>query len=241
MTCKSILRPDWALPDNVGAAVTTRQFGNLAVHVNDDPAKVILNRRRLVRALNLSINPQYLTQQHTNHVSRWPTIDVPSDAIVSDARMTAHDSCCAVLTADCLPILISSLDGQEIAGVHAGWRGLAAGVLINSIKAMSTPAHELTLWVGPAICAQCFEVGDDVRQAFQQQFTPAQIQAAFHPYSGKWLADLPLLAEFQAQDLGVAKVTQSGLCTYCNHKTFYSYRRNRDAGRLASIIWRKST
>jgi len=234
MTYKNILVPDWSLPANVGAAVTLRSFGNVAAHVGDDPALVIRRRRQLARQLKLPVVPQFLQQQHTNQVSIWPNIQTPSDAIVANSVAS-----CAVLTADCLPVLITSHSGDCIAAAHAGWRGLERGVLSNTISRIPVAANQLTAWIGPAICRCCFQVGDDVKQAFAKSFPQQTIEASFSADGDRWLADLPLLAEFQLRELGVAQVTQSHLCSYCQPREFFSYRRHQDTGRFASIIWRK--
>ncbi|MGM0526473.1 MAG: peptidoglycan editing factor PgeF [Pseudomonadota bacterium] len=235
MTYKNILVPEWSLPSNVGAAVTLRAFGNVATHVGDDPALVIRRRRQLARQLELPVVPQFLQQQHTNQVSIWPNIQTPSDAIVADSVVS-----CAVLTADCLPVLISSYNGDCIAAAHAGWRGLERGILTNTIRQMPVATNQLTAWIGPAICRRCFQVGDEVRQAFAKSFPQGAIEAAFTADGDRWLADLPLLAEFQLRALGVAAVNQSHLCSYCQDQDFFSYRKHQDTGRFASIIWRKN-
>ncbi|MGM0481692.1 MAG: peptidoglycan editing factor PgeF [Pseudomonadota bacterium] len=235
MTCKNILTPDWSLPKNVAAACTLRSFGNLATHVGDDPGEVILRRRRLIRQLQLPTVPRYLNQQHTDKVSIWPGIKQPSDALVANQPVAA-----VVLTADCLPLLLCSKDGQKIAAAHAGWRGLAAGILGQTIKALRVDAKQLQLWIGPAICQRCYQVGDEVRQAFLKSFDAASVNRAFSADQHRWLVDLPRLAEIQARGFGVTSITQSGLCTACQQQRFYSYRKNQDIGRFASIIWRKS-
>lgn len=233
---KRILQPDWALPDNVGAAFTTRQFGNVAAHVNDDPAGVVVRRRRLIRELAIARPVAYLAQQHTRIVSTWPVIQTPSDGIIADQPGAA----CAVLTADCLPLLLCSRDGQQIAAVHAGWRGLASGILSRAVAQMPTSPAQLMLWIGPAICQNCFQVGDDVRDSFLTALGDVAVNRHFSADQDRWRADLPGLAEHQARVLGIASITQSGLCTSCRSDQFYSYRRHKDSGRFASIIWRKS-
>lgn len=234
----SIITPDWLLPDNVGVAITTRAWGNLAAHVGDDPAQVLLRRRRLHRQLQLSVAINFLTQQHTAAVSKYPTIQRPSDGVYAN-RIAS----CAVLTADCLPLLICSEDGQQIAAVHAGWRGLAAGILTHAIRQFSAPPESLRLFIGPAICQRCFEVGADVVDAFSalgkvaaDHFTEG---AAADDGSPRWLCDLAGLAQQQAQLAGINHLQQSGQCTACSTDSFYSHRKCKDKGRFASIIWRK--
>lgn len=240
MTSRLIYHPDWPLPANVGAAVTTRAAGNLASHVGDEPALVVLRRRRLQRQLGLQQPIRWLSQQHTATVSTWPKLIVPSDALVA----TNVGVACAVLTADCLPLLLTSADGQVVAAAHAGWRGLAQGVLENTMAAMPVPAKQLMLWVGPAICQSCFQVGDDVRQAFNNRFPRDCIEQCFRRCSldpTKWRLNLPQLATYQAQQLGIGRenITLSNACTACDADHWFSHRRRQEAARTASIIWRK--
>lgn len=234
----SIITPEWLLPDNVGVAITTRAWGNLAAHVGDEPAQVLLRRRRLHRQLQLPVAINFLTQQHTATVSKYPVIQRPSDGVYADEMAS-----CAVLTADCLPLLICSEDGQQIAAVHAGWRGLAAGILTHAIRQFNTPLENLRLFIGPAICQRCFEVGADVVRAFSvlskmtaEHFTET---LAANDGSPRWLCDLAGLAQQQAQLAGINHVQQSGQCPACSTDLFYSYRKCKDKGRFASIIWRK--
>ena len=231
----SILRPDWCLPDNVEAAISTRQSGNLASHVGDDPAAVVLRRRQLQSHLKQPAAVNFLTQQHSAAVSTYPAISRPSDAVVA-----SQVASCAVLTADCLPILLCSADGQHIGAVHAGWRGLANGILPQAIAALPTPAAELSAYIGPAICQQCFEVGQEVRDDFVEAMGEVNIAPYFNVTADRWHADLSGLAESQARRMGVSEVIKSQLCSSCNSEMLYSHRRNKDAARFASIIWRKT-
>ncbi|WP_404398559.1 peptidoglycan editing factor PgeF [Idiomarina loihiensis] len=227
-----IIVPDWELPPNVHAAVTTRGFGNLAVHVGDDPAAVLLRRRLLQRSLKLPTAVTWLQQQHTNGVLRWPFKSAVADAAYSDLPQ----SVCAVLTADCLPVLCCSDDGNEIAAVHAGWRGLACGVLQNALASFKTPAANIRIWIGPSIGASAFEVGDDVREAFVAR--DSSNAEHFLSHSGKWLADLASIAADQCSRSGVMDITKSGECTVGNNTNWYSWREEKAAARFASIIWR---
>lgn len=229
---EAILTPDWELPPNVHAAVTTREFGNLAVHVGDDPAAVLLRRRQLQRSLKLPTAVTWLQQQHTNRVLRWPFKSAVADAVYSDLPQ----SVCAVLTADCLPILCCSDDGKEIAAVHAGWRGLADGVLQNALANFKTPAANIRIWIGPSIGASAFEVGDDVRDAF---VTRCSFHAKyFLSHADKWLADLASIAEAECLRAGLNNITKSDECTVGNNTSWYSWRKEKAAARFASIIWR---
>ena len=229
---EGILTPDWELPFNVHAAVTTREFGNLAVHVGDDPAAVLLRRRQLQRSLRLPTAVTWLQQQHTNKVLSWPFKSAVADAAYS----SSPQSVCAVLTADCLPILCCSDDGKEIAAVHAGWRGLADGVLQNALASFKAPAANIRIWIGPSIGASAFEVGDDVRDAFVAR--DSSNAEYFLSHSGKWLADLTSIAEAECLRTGVKNITQSAECTVRNNTSWYSWRKEKAAARFASIIWR---
>ena len=227
-----IFTPDWGLPPNVHAAVTTRAFGNLAVHVGDDPAAVLLRRRQLQRELKLPRAVTWLQQQHTNTVLRWPFQSSVADAAYSDTP----NSVCAVLTADCLPILCCSDDGEEIAAVHAGWRGLADGILQKALASFETPATRIRVWIGPSIGASVFEVGNDVRDAFVTRYSSNA--EYFLAYSGKWLADLASIAADECSRAGVKNITKSDECTVHNNTNWYSWRKEKAAARFASIIWR---
>lgn len=224
--------PDWALPPGVHAAVTNRAFGNLAVHVGDDPAAVILRRRKLQRSLELPRAIIWLQQQHTNDVLRWPFTSSIADA----AYASEAGSICAVLTADCLPILCCSDDGKEIAAVHAGWRGLANGVLKNALANFKTAPANIRIWIGPSIGAQAFEVGDDVRQNFIACH-PSNAEH-FIPRDDRWLADLASIAADECDRMGVHQVINSNECTVVNNASWYSWRGESAAARFASIIWR---
>ncbi|MCK7459253.1 peptidoglycan editing factor PgeF [Idiomarina aminovorans] len=229
---EGIVFPDWKLPSNVHAAVTTRAFGNLAAHVGDDPAAVILRRRQLQRELELPEAVTWLQQKHTNNVLQWPFKSAVADAAYSDSS----NSVCAVLTADCLPILCCSDDGKEIAAVHAGWRGLAGGVLQHALSHFQTAAADIRVWIGPAIGAPSFDVGNDVREAFVA--CHASNVEHFTSLSDKWLADLSSIAVDDCLRAGVKNITRSEECTARNNINWYSWRKEKAAARFASIIWR---
>jgi polyphenol oxidase len=247
---------DWQLPDRVRAFVTTRVGGyslgpwsgfNLGTHVGDDPQAVAANRALLQAALaretgNAATNLQWLQQVHGTlvHTASLASPGIPeADAIYCcDAGLA-----CGVLTADCLPVLFCSQDGSEIAVAHAGWRGLAAGVLEHTLAAFTTVPAEILCWLGPAIGPCHFEVGEDVRQAFLQQVGPHQhraIAAAFSPTAvpDKLLADLYQLARLRLQTAGVKRISGEPDCTMCDSKRWYSYRREPVTGRFATLIMR---
>lgn len=234
--------PDWPAPGNVHACVTTRAGGastgpwqglNLATHVGDDPAHVALNRAWL-RA-RLPADPLWLEQVHGTDcvVAESARAGCTADASVSFEPWQI----CAVLTADCLPVLFCTLDGQRVGAAHAGWRGLLAGVLENTVRAMQAPPDQIMAWFGPAIGAQAFEVGNEVRAAFLAHDTACA--AAFVAHGDKWLADIYALARLRLQDMGLLSVYGGGLCTVSDAERFYSYRRDGATGRMASLIWRE--
>lgn len=226
------LLPDWSAPANVRALVTTRAFGNLADHVGDEKSAVATRRAALRE--RLPAEPLWLTQVHGTRCVPAETAPAGSEA---DAAWAGSPRCvCAVLTADCLPILFCDEAGTKVAAAHAGWRGLAAGVVESTVAAMAIAPERLMAWLGPAIGPSAFEVGDDVRAAFVT--ADAATQAAFvaRP-NGKWLCDLYALARRRLANSGVTRVFGGGRCTFTETELFYSYRRERETGRMASLVW----
>ena len=233
--------PDWPAPARVSALVTTRAGGvsmapyaglNLGDHVGDDPARVARNRA-ILRA-SLPAEPVWLRQVHGIAVLDADSGVAASEADASVARQTG--SVCAVLTADCLPVLFCDRDGSVVAAAHAGWRGLLGGMLEATVAAMQLPPDRIMAWLGPAIGAQAFEVGAEVRDAFVN--AQAQAGAAFAARMGnKWLADIYALARLRLQRIGVDQVYGGGACTYSEAERFYSYRREGATGRMASLVW----
>lgn len=235
--------PDWPAPPCVRALQTTRAGGvsvgtyaslNLGGHVGDDPVAVAQNRA-LLRA-KLPAEPVWLKQVHSNNVADADrTLGVPyADASVARQAGTV----CAVMTADCLPVLLCDEAGTVVGAAHAGWRGLAGGVVEATVKAMKVEPERLLVWLGPAIGPAAFEVGEEVRQAFMAHDT--QAEKAFVPNPAnpqKWLADIFLLARQRLALLGVTRVYGGGLCTYSDAERFYSYRRDQATGRMATLIW----
>ena len=233
--------PDWPAPASVRALITTRVGGvsrgphatmNLAAHVNDDPAAVAENRR-LLRA-HLPAEPLWLSQVHG---VKAVCAEECAAGIEADASFTHQPGkVCAVLTADCLPVLLCDEGGTVVGAAHAGWRGLAAGVIEAAVRAMNAPPEKLLAFLGPAIGPQAFEVGAEVREAFVP--LSADAAAAFAARdNGKWLADLYLLARQRLNALGVARVFGGGWCTFTEAERFYSFRRERVTGRTASLVW----
>jgi YfiH family protein len=262
------LIPDWPAPANVHAVMTTRSGGishapfnsfNPATHVGDDPASVLENRRLLRQWL--PAEPLWLNQVHgvavvgcgepANRIgsidavrsSPHPTECSPDSPPEADASVAFQpNQVRAVLTADCLPVLFCNEAGTVVAAAHAGWRGLAAGVLEETVRAMQVPPETILVWLGAAIGPNAFEVGEEVRENFIAQHTMAGI--AFRPSlpgtldgaPRKWLADIYALARIRLANVGVERVYGGGLCTF-NDAQFFSYRRELRTGRMASLIW----
>jgi YfiH family protein len=237
------LTPDWPAPEQVRALITTRRGGvsqgvyadlNLAGHVGDDPRAVEENRQRLVVAGGLPDVPFWLNQVHGCEVvdaqKRAPGCHADGVYANRPGRV------CAVLTADCLPLLLTAQTGREVCAVHAGWRGLSQGVIEQAVTRFKSPIHCLMVWMGPAIGASAFEVGDEVRQAFMSQ-NQEDARAFRSSRPGHWWADLYHLARLRLNRLGVGFVGGGGDCTATDRERFYSYRRDGVTGRMASLIW----
>lgn len=231
--------PDWPAPPHVKSLMTTRENGvsrapwhsfNLGDHVGDDMAHVAANRARLRQ--QLPSEPSWLKQIHSANV-----VETGAGVPEADASYTRQaGSVSVVLTADCLPVLFCDRAGSVVAAAHAGWRGLADGVLEATVAAMQVPSGEVLAWMGAAIGPQAFEVGDEVRQAFVAQH-PAAAAAFLRHASGKWLADIYQLARIRLNHVGVQAVYGGGRCTYTETDSFFSYRRDGVTGRMASLIW----
>ncbi len=240
-----MITPTWTAPDTIGALSTTRENGvskapfnsfNVGFHVGDDEQAVQANRTALTRQLP---NPAvWLNQVHS------------ADVVVVDERVDIHSVSSAdalytrlkqqplaIMTADCLPVLLCSTSGDEVAAVHGGWRGLAKGILANTLSKFKAEPADIIAWFGPAIGALQFEVGQDVKDCFCDQ---NQIhQHAFTAQGEKYLADIYLLAKLQLSQLGVVSIYGAEYCTYSQPSLFFSYRRDGQTGRMASLIWRK--
>lgn len=233
--------PDWPVPARIQALVTTRNGGfstgpyaslNLGMRVNDDPALVERNRARLSRCLPEA--PRWLTQVHGNRVVDAGRLQAPVEA--DAATSCVANAVCAVMIADCMPVLLANRAGTVVGAAHAGWRGLAAGVIENTVHAMAVAPADLVAWLGPAIGPAAFEVGADVRDAFLAQDAGAASAFADHK-PGKWLADLFTLARRRLRAIGVDDVHGGGLCTFSDPQRFFSHRRDGVTGRMAALIW----
>ena len=237
----NILIPEWPAPKNVKALQTTRLGGvsgapydslNLGDHVGDAPLAV--ERNRMLLEPLLPSEPVWLKQVHGVAVADaaqatcWPE---------ADACISAHPGAvCVVMTADCLPVLLCDQKGSVVGAAHAGWRGLCDGVIEQTVQAMKVPPATLMAWLGPAIGAQAFEVGDEVRAAFVAR-QPDAVAAFVQGAPGKWLADIYQLAHLRLNALGITRIYGGRLCTYTDRARFFSYRRDGVTGRMGTFIW----
>ena len=237
----NILIPEWPAPKNVKALQTTRLGGvsgapydslNLGDHVGDAPLAV--ERNRMLLNTLLPSEPVWLKQVHGVAVADaaqatcWPE---------ADACVSAHPGAvCVVMTADCLPVLLCDQKGSVVGAAHAGWRGLCDGVIEQTVQAMKVPPATLMAWLGPAIGAQAFEVGDEVRAAFVAR-QPDAVAAFVQGAPGKWLADIYQLAHLRLNALGITRIYGGRLCTYTDRARFFSYRRDGVTGRMGTFIW----
>lgn len=240
----SLIEPDWPAPDNVRAFQTTRVGGvsrppfdsfNLAQNTGDDPGSVASNRARLITTLGLPEMPRWLAQEHG---SRVLVADEVADCPPGDGMITGGpEQVCAVLTADCVPVLFCDAAGKQVAAAHAGWRGLLKGILETTVAAFQTPPDKLMAWLGPGIGPAAFEVGPEVRDAFCRDDRGARTCFQRSP-DNRLTADLYLLAARRLTRAGVRQIFGGGFCTYRDSTRFYSHRRDgAKSGRMATLIW----
>ena len=239
----TLIVPDWPAPAAVRAVFTTRRGGtsvgpwaslNLATHVGDDGAAAASNRARLQHWLGLESQPRWLEQVHSTTVARFdaPGATVPkADAAVT----TCPGLACAVLVADCVPVLLCSDDGAEVAAVHAGWRGLDGGVLARAVAAFHAPPHRLLAWIGPCIGASAYRVGPELVQRFATRDSGSA--ACFRQHDDAWQLDLHALTRRQLAAAGVGAIHGQPRCVYAEPAEFFSYRRDGVTGRMAALIW----
>ena len=238
------IRPDWQALPHIKALATTRLDGcslgpyaglNLGDHVQDKPEHVAANRQRLITDLGLSRAPQWLSQVHGTEL-----VEAKDDGVCRQADgcwSSEKGLACIVMTADCLPVLLTNQQGTMVAAVHAGWRGLLNGILDQALQGFDNPA-DVHIWLGPAIGAEAFEVGEEVKDQFVA--IQPQAEAAFVPVlgaQGKYLADIYQLARLRLQAAGAVHISGGSYCTYTDAERFYSYRRDGVTGRMASLIW----
>ncbi|XUA20180.1 purine nucleoside phosphorylase YfiH [Citrobacter sp. OP27] len=238
-----IIVPQWPMPAGVGACSSTRVGGvsaspwdslNLGAHCGDNPEHVEENRRRFYEASALPSRPVWLEQVHGNAVLTLTGGEYDSKR--ADASYSNKPGLvCAVMTADCLPVLFCNQAGTEVAAAHAGWRGLCDGVLEQTVAQFQDKPENILAWLGPAIGPQAFEVGPEVREAFMDK--DAKADSAFRPAGEKYFADIYQLARQRLANLGVSQVFGGERCTLSEKDDFFSYRRDRTTGRMASFIW----
>ena len=247
MNLENFIQPDWPAPAHVCAYVTLRTGGvsltpydsfNLAAHVGDNPDHVKENRLRLKQALDLPTEPVWLQQTHSTIVLRASENNREKEADASYADQPNH--VCAVLTGDCLPVLFCRQDGTQVAAVHAGWRGLANGIIEKTVQKLNdatSSKHPLLAWLGPAIGHHAYEIGDEVRDIFLMHDSNAA--AAFHlSTQNRWFANLYELARLRLNQVGVTQIYGGNFCTYSDNTRFFSARRDgQKTGRMASLIW----
>lgn len=233
---------DWPAPARVRAAFTSRKGGrsrdawaslNLASHVGDEPAAVAANRATLAAHLGLAGEPCWLEQIHSDIVLN---LDDPAAGRCGDAAITGTPHrVAAVMVADCLPVLLCDGQGQQVAAVHAGWRGLAANLIAKTICGFNAPPDRLIAWLGPAIGPTAYQIGDDLYTRFMT--IDPRYSAAFVRIGHHWHMDLAQLALLQLHVAGVHRVSRSGVCVHDDAQNFFSYRRDGETGRMAALIW----
>ncbi|WP_353571307.1 peptidoglycan editing factor PgeF [Candidatus Albibeggiatoa sp. nov. BB20] len=237
------ITPNWLAPHSVKAFVSTRLGGfsqppfdgfNLAEHVGDDAEVVAKNRALLAKQLHLPQEPHWLQQVHGIEAVAAEQV---GQGYCADAIYTQQmNKVCVVMTADCLSVFFCNQQGTKVAVAHAGWRGLANGVLESTLQQLDENPDNILIWLGPAISQVGFEVGDEVRQTFCEQLP--QAEQAFKPSRPQhWYADLYLLAKQRLQVQGIQQIFGGDLCTYSDSERFFSYRRDGQTGRMASLIW----
>lgn len=238
-----LIHPDWPAPPSVRALSTTRIGGystgpylgfNLGIRTADNPASVRANRDLLARTAGLPAEPCWLRQVHGRRVIEAGGSGEDHDADASVSRRPGP--VCVVTTADCMPVLLCDRAGTAVAAAHAGWRGLAAGVVESALEALDRDPADVLAWLGPAIGPEVFEVGPEVREAFLERDPDADV--CFRPSpAGRWLADLYALGRRRLAGAGVREVWGGGWCTYTDSARFFSYRREKESGRMATMIW----
>jgi len=239
---ETFIHPEWPAPANVRAAQTTRLGGisaapydtlNLGLHVGDDPVRVNRNRQSL--APFMPSEPVWLEQVHGTVVANADAAAcrVQADACIARQR----GSVCVVMTADCLPVLLCDDAGSVVGAAHAGWKGLAAGVVEATVKEMGVAPQKLMAWMGPAIGPHAFEVGGEVRETFMAHDAKAAEAFAPHGDQGKYHADIYMLARQRLEALGITRIYGGTYCTYHQKDKFFSYRRDGVTGRMGTFIW----
>ena len=246
----AVLRADWPAPPGVHSFTTLRHgagasrppfdsfnLGNRHAADGDDPQVVQANRDELVARYALPSRPHWLRQVHGTGVLRFDSPDLDAQEPVADAAVTSTTGVVlAILTADCLPVVLASDDGRQLGVAHAGWRGLAGGVLENTVAAMQAPGGRLLAWLGPAAGPQAYEIGEEVFDAFVS-LDPRAAGAFIATRAGHWRVDLYTLARLRLAAAGVTRVHGGGLCTISEPARFFSHRRDARTGRMATLAW----
>jgi YfiH family protein len=242
---KSWVPAQWPVPPGIHAGTTTRNDGNsyppydrfnLAMHVGDNPAHVTNNRHLLCHNLQLPTEPVWLSQTHSNHIiDATKSLDIQADGAFTQKKGVV----CVVLTADCLPLMLCNITGTCIAAIHVGWKGFCAGIITNAILSFK-PGDILMAWLGPCIRAEQYEVGIDVYAACTH-YLPESEDAFIKTRPDHWQADLPMLVKLDLHRAGINQVYDSDICTCMDAERFFSYRREGDTGRMASLIWMDTT
>ena len=235
------ITPNWPAPKRIKSFTSLRTGGhsiapyanfNLSHYVNDDPRHVQLNRDKVMQDWVLTSNPKWLNQTHS---TRAINCDEPITSFEADACFTTKpNQPCAVLTADCLPLLVCNKSGTEVAAIHAGWRGLISGIIKNTVESLQSPPNELLVWLGPAIGPNAFEI--DTETANQFITADAEYTKALQPKLNKYHANLYTMARIALHKLGVKHIFGGEYCTFTNHESFFSYRREQTTGRMVSLI-----
>lgn len=239
-----LITPDWEVPPQVVAFVTSRKGGvsenefaslNLGQHVGDNTERVSRNRAIVQEAFPEVSGWQWLDQIHSNSVH---SVNEVCDELQGDGLVTSQTGlACCVMTADCLPLFLASSAGDEVAIAHGGWRGLASGIVHATIDTMRTAPADLCAYLGPAIGPDHFEVGPEVREAFLRVDSSAGMDSLFRPMGGKYFADLFGIARLQLAAAGVTRVSGGDHCTFGDADNFYSYRRDGQTGRMLNAIF----
>lgn len=237
-----VIPANWQAPSNIHAFTSVRQGGlsqppynslNLGNHVGDNEAAVAKNRQLIASRLRLPSTPLWLTQTHSVRIVRYADKLALSEPKADGAFSQRKGQVCVIMTADCMPLLLCNVSGTKIAALHAGWRGLADGIIERGIALFDEPAHSILAFAGPCISKQHFEVGLDVRDELGGSDQAFRFDAA----PGKCYADLYALAGERLANLGVMQYSHHQYCTFADEELFYSYRRDGLCGRMASFIW----
>jgi len=237
------LIPDWSAPSHVRAVCTTRTGGvskdryssmNPANHVHDDQRAVKQNRQIIQQSLGMVNPPYWLDQRHSTKIVDMDL--VAADNVADGCTTTRDEVACVVMTADCLPVVLTDRKGQRVAALHAGWRGLAAGILEAGVQQFSQ-AGEVVAWLGPAIGPEKFEVGEEVVSQLSANNISLDSWCKKSTSSGRWLVDIYKLASLRLQMSGVKEISGGGYCTFTDDQRFFSYRRQGGCGRMATLIW----